>query len=172
MKTVSKERARRRTADLADLCARDVMQSKLVTVHASDPLREVERVLTDAKISGVPVLDDDGNILGVLSMRDLIRRYAEDRDLPEEAYCRDFDDGIDETEQASFQRVGEGPCVGDVMTTEIASVGPNASMGEIAGKMVSAEVHRLLVVDHGRVVGLVTTMDVLRAMASPMRARS
>ena len=64
------------------LRAKDMMQSELVVVHASDPLREVERMLVDAQVSAVPVLDDDEHLLGIVSMRDVVSRYADDHELP------------------------------------------------------------------------------------------
>jgi CBS domain-containing protein len=151
---------------LADVLAADVMQRHLVTVQADDSLHEVERVLDDAGVTGVPVLDDDGHMLGVLSVRDLVRRYAEDRDLPEAADYRDFDETSDETGPAAFHPAAPAePCAADIMTTEITSVGPTAGLREVAAKMIAAEVHRLFVVDHGRVLGIISSTDILRALA-------
>jgi CBS-domain-containing membrane protein len=155
----------RRTEDFATLRATDVMQRELVTVHASDPLREVERVLVDAQISAVPVLDDDDRVLGIVSMRDVVSRYAADHDLPEDADEESFADDIDETETIAYRRLDGEPCAGDVMATDPVSVGPNALLTDVARRMVEHGSHRVLVTDHERLLGLVSTMDVLRAIA-------
>lgn len=151
--------------DLAALCAIDVMQRDLVTVHAGDPLREVERVLAEAQVSGVPVLDDNDHVIGVVSTTDLVSRRADDEG-PERTDYRDVDEDDDETEVVAYRRaVVHEPCAGDLMTPDVASVAPLASLREVAHQMVDRQVHRLLVVDQGRLVGLVSTMDVLRAIA-------
>ncbi len=152
--------------DLADLRASDLMQSDLVCVRASDPLEEVERVLADARISGVPVLDEEGQMLGVLSTKDLVRRHAEDAEIPEDLGFQDTVLDADDTEPVAYRRSERGVlCAGDVMTTEVASIGPDATLVEVAQAMVNREVHRLMVVDRGRLVGIVSTMDVLRPVA-------
>lgn len=147
------------------LRAKDVMQRELVVVHASDPLREVERVLVDAQVSAVPVLDDDEHVLGIVSMRDVVSRYADDHELPADADPDTFDDEVGETETVAFQRLDDEPCAGDVMTTDIVSCGGNALLSDIAARMVDHRVHRVLVVDRNRLVGLVSTMDLLGALA-------
>jgi len=153
-------------ADFADLRASDVMQRDLVCVRASDPLEEVERVLADARVSGVPVLDDDDQILGVLSTKDLVRSHAEDTEVPKDLGFQDTVLDADDTEPVAYRRSKSGElCAGDVMTTEVASIAPDATLVETARAMVKNEVHRLLVVDRGRLVGIVSTMDVLRPIA-------
>ncbi len=79
------------SSSLSTLRASDVMQRQLITVHAGDSLPEVERVLADSGITGVPVLHEDGRILGVLSMADLVRSHAEE-DRNWQARDADFDD--------------------------------------------------------------------------------
>lgn len=167
MKTLTRSVLRELPADFATLCASDIMQTNLITVRASDPLEEVERTLSDAHISGVPVLDDNDSIIGVLSMTDLVNNYAEDDDLPVGADYRDLEEDADPTEVVAYRRMpGDALCAGDLMTTEISTVMPTAGLREVARTMVNHHVHRVLVVECGRVVGLITTLDVLRAFAN------
>lgn len=146
-----------RTA-LHDLCAVDIMQRDLITVNAEDPMREVERVLVDAQVSAVPVLDESGVVLGVVSMRDVVSRYADRDDTP---------DVDDEIESVDWGRSGDSPCAGDLMTTEIVRVTPCTSLAAMARAMVENVTHRVLVVENERLLGLVSTMDILRAIAEP-----
>ncbi|MCB9879343.1 MAG: CBS domain-containing protein [Planctomycetes bacterium] len=150
---------------LFDLCAEDVMQRKIVTLGAGDSLPAAERTLTEAGISGAPVLDDHDRVLGVVSMTDLLRHRAEDDDIPDDAEAEVFDDSIDETEQVAFFRPEAGACVGDVMTQEIVSVPPSMPLAKIAERMVSTHVHRVLVLERGRLIGLISTMDLLEKVA-------
>ncbi|MBL9076404.1 MAG: CBS domain-containing protein [Planctomycetes bacterium] len=150
----------------AEIRVADVMQRELVHVRATDALEEVERVLADARISGVPVLDDDDQMLGVLSNKDLVRRRAEDSEAPEELGFEDTVLDAEETEPVAYRRPrGSGLCAGDVMTTDVASVAPDTGLAEAARLMVQREVHRLMVVQRGRLVGIVTTLDLLRPLA-------
>lgn len=145
---------------LHDLCAVDIMQRDLITVNAEDPMREVERVLVDAQVSSVPVLDESGFVLGVVSMRDVVSRYADRDDTP------DVDAEI-EAESVDWGRAGSSPCAGDLMTTEIVRVTPCTSLAAMARAMVENVTHRVLVVENERLLGLVSTMDILRAIAEP-----
>jgi CBS domain-containing protein len=172
MKTQSPFDRRELPLEFASLCVADVMQRELVTVRAGDSLHEVERVLADAGISGAPVLDDNEQIVGVVSMSDLVARRAdaaevdEARDLDDDG--RDLDDyelEAEATEVMAFRRAGVGPCAGDVMTAELAHVPPTACLRDAARTMVERRIHRLLVVERGRVIGLVSTLDLLAALA-------
>ena len=165
--------SQRQWVELADLRACDVMQRDVVSVRASDTVAEVERVLTDARISGLPVIDDNDRVVGVLSTKDLVRRRADGLSVQESAGYGVADELLDDTEPMLFdQPDGQPPCAGDLMTTEVVSVGPEATLVEVAGKMVENEVHRLLVVEGDKLLGLISTMDLLRPLAGlPARAR-
>ena len=149
--------------------ARDIMRSNVVTVSYATPLSEVERKLGDHRISGAPVTDEGGHIVGVVSLKDLIERYAESPEShprrgqgfyhlsSNEMLDDDFDsfDVPDEAEETA----------GDVMSGEVYSVGPEAGLQEIASKMVKHKVHRLLVQEDGKYIGLVSTMEILDSLS-------
>lgn len=152
--------------DFARLTAADIMQADLVTVLVSDPAHVIERVLADAKVSGVPVLDHDDRLVGIVTMADLVRRYAEAQDLPEDTDYPAFGDDVEETEIVAFDRENRlQASAGDLMTTEVQTVAPTATLREVARLMVDQRIHRVLVSERGRVVGLVSTLDILRALA-------
>lgn len=152
-------------ADLDTTCAADVMQKRIVTVQAGDPIHEVERVLAEAKVTGVPVLDDNEHVIGMISMTDLVKRHADD-DGPEEADYLGVDDDLEDAGTVMFRRsLADEMCAADLVTGELALVSPTASLREVSRIMVSEQTHRLLVVQHNRLLGLVSTMDVLRAIA-------
>ena len=154
-----------RAADIFSMCAEDVMQCKLVTVGVSDTLAEAERTLAETQVSGAPVLDTNGRLLGVVSVRDLVRHRIEDQDLPAGVEVEVFDNEVDETETVAFERPGSGACVGDVMTQEIVSVTPTTPLPMVARRMVETRVHRVLVMRGEQLVGLVSSMDLLGAIA-------
>jgi CBS domain-containing protein len=62
------------------LTAGDIMQTRIITVADTAPLSEIERVLTENRISGVPVVNQAGRVIGVVSVKDLLDRYVEEPD--------------------------------------------------------------------------------------------
>jgi CBS domain-containing protein len=148
--------------------ARDIMRPEVVTVSYAAPLSEVERVLSDNRISGAPVVDEAGKIVGIVSLRDLVERYTEDPDArprrghgfyhlsSEEMLDEDFD---------SFEVPEESEDTAeDIMTAQVFSVPAGAGLREIAATMAEHRIHRVLVVDDGKHVGLISAMEILDAL--------
>ena len=146
-----------KTVPLADRNAADVMQRALVTVGADDLLADVERVMTDAHVSGAPVVDGAGRVLGILSLRDLVRHRADDDELPADADPSVFDD-----RRGARAR---GARAADVMTQELVTVPPLLPLPQVAQRMFEARVHRVLVEDQDELVGLVSSTDLIGAIA-------
>lgn len=152
--------------------ARDLMRENVVTVSKDTPLSELERILSDQKITGAPVTDESGAIVGVVSVRDLIDRYSEDSDAKprrghgwfelssEELLDQDFE---------SFEVPEEAEeTVADIMTADVVSVPEDAGIREIAKTMTERKVHRVLVERAGRAgvhIGIVGTFEILDMLA-------
>ena len=150
--------------------ARDIMRDEVITVPYATPLSEVERILSDNRISGAPVTDESGHIVGIISIRDLVERYTEDPDSrprrgngfyhlsSEETQDEDFDsfEVPDESEETAE----------DIMSGEIYSVPVGAGLKEIAATMAKYRIHRVLVQEDGRHVGLISTMEILNALGA------
>ena len=155
--------------------AGDIMRTEVLTVAQDAPLSEVERLLGEHRIGGLPVTNEAGRIVGVVSMRDLIERYAEDSEprKPGQARSREARRGFydpssdDETEMLEGFSLPEEviDTAGDIMTDHVFTVGPHATLSEIAAEMVEHNVHRILVTEDGRKIGFISTMDILRALA-------
>ena len=146
-----------------ELLAGDIMQSPVFTVSESTSLRDLQQVLSDYGISGAPVTDTAGHIIGVVSVRDLLERYASAERNPAETH--DFYDGRDES-AAEFELPDTaGDTVADVMTAEVHSVVRGATLAQVARKMLELRVHRILVLEGPNHVGLISTFDVLRALS-------
>ena len=150
--------------------ASDLMRTNVVTVNYAMPLSEVERVLGDHGISGAPVTDEAGHIVGIVSLKDLIERYAEN---PESHPRRGHGfyhlstEGMGERDYDSYDVPAEAEeTASDIMTSGIYSVRPDAGLREIAAEMVKHNVHRVLVQDDGKYVGLISTMEILDSLGS------
>lgn len=150
--------------DIGWLCAADIMQREVVSVRASDTVEEVERILADAGVSGVPVLAADGKVLGVLSTSDLVERYANREDPAGMPLTSVDDDGNDITLEPGT-RDALRLTAADMMTPEAETIAPDTNLREVARRMVDGGIHRLLVVEDGRLAGILSTIDILRALA-------
>jgi CBS domain-containing protein len=151
--------------------ARDVMQTRIVTVSPDDPLRTVQRVFVEEGIHGAPVLDEEGRVLGVITSMDLLRAAAEEGEVApaEPSYFRyDLDlHGFDWSRAPEDLRERLPDAVAsDVMTTEILAVGPETSVAGVARTLREHAVHRVLVIEDGELRGIVSAKDLVALLES------
>jgi CBS domain-containing protein len=125
----------------------DVMQTDLRTVRGTDTVGEAVSLLAESHVSGVPVIDDHGRLVGVLSNSDILETLAE-RNEPE-----------------SREAVFDETLVQEVMTPRPQTITPDAEVKDAAQRMLYLEVHRLFVEHDGKLVGVVSTTDLVRALA-------
>jgi CBS domain-containing protein len=174
---------------------RDIMRTDVVTIRVDDSARSLARVLADSEISGVPVLDGNGRVVGVASATDLVRLAAGEAEvtLSSVTMRRDIDRAADLDEEDLDEALEADPygfflpedsplrgtdlleqlpettfdqmTVEDVMTPVAFSIGPDSSIPELCEYLVRGRIHRALVVEDGELLGIVTSQDVLRAIA-------
>jgi CBS domain-containing protein len=123
------------------------MQPDVKTVHLEAPLNEALVTLSDAHISALPVVDGLGRMVGVISSTDILTSEAEAGDREER--------------EALF----EDTQVREIMTPCPLTVPPEAEVREAAQQMLYADVHRLFVTNGERVIGVISTTDIVRAVA-------
>jgi CBS domain-containing protein len=124
------------------------MQSKLLTVGPDATVLNAVSTMAEAHVSALPVLDTRGAIVGVISATDVLRAEAEADDA--------------EARAALF----ESTTVGDLMTVRTRTIDMSAEVRDAAQQMLSLEVHRLFVVEDGRLVGVISQTDIVRAVAA------
>jgi CBS domain-containing protein len=148
--------------------ARDLMESDVVTVDPDTPLVDVHRLFVEEEINGVPVVDDAGAIQGVLSSLDLLRaveeQYRGDPGKLVPFYFRDEvpyagPDWIGVPEDFE-DRVG-ALTAADAMVTEVVSVPADMPIADVAHTMRDQHIHRVLVVEDGALVGILSTFDLI-----------
>ncbi len=126
----------------------ELMQRNVRTVGSEASIAEVVLSLADAHVSGMPVVDQGGRMIGVISASDVLTAEAE----------------------AESQNVGrqllENTSVREIMTTRPFTVAPDEDVREAARQMLYADVHRLFVAEEDRLVGVVSTTDIVRAVAN------
>jgi CBS domain-containing protein len=142
------------------LKVRDLMTPEVVTVHPTTPIKDVARSLVDHRISGMPVVDDDGRIVGVVSEGDLIVKEQGKDAAERRPLARIFGDS-----PATRAQLAKGLALtaGDAMTAPAVTVSADALVGEAAAIMTRKRINRLPVVDGDKLVGVVSRADIVRA---------
>ena len=142
------------------LKVRDVMARSVVTVDRATPLKDVAGLLVDRRISGVPVLDSDGSVVGVVSEADLLVKEQGPEAIRHRRMARIFGDSSESRAQlAKLAAV----TAGEAMTAPAVTIESGRPISEAAALMTARKVNRLPVVDDGRLVGIVTRADLVRA---------
>ena len=150
--------------------ARDVMQTHVISVAPHTPISDVQRLFYEESIHGAPVVDSLGRVLGMLSSADLLRAAAEAHDVaPAEPthYRNDLDLSHQDWERAPADvvaRVGEA-IVEDVMSPGIIHVAPDAPVTEVARRMQEQHIHRVVVLEDGKLCGVISSFDLIGLLA-------
>lgn len=147
-----------------NLTARDLMTADVITVPPETPVVAMARLLSERHISAVPVMDAAGKVLGIVTEADLIRRLAGTEDRPRGWLAALF---ADPAEQADRYARTHGAVARDVMTEEVVAVEETDTAAHIAHLMEEKHIRRVLVVTGGRLRGLVSRADLLRALVAP-----
>lgn len=133
------------------------MTSRVVSVGPAATLKQVAETLLDRRISGLPVVDEAHRVLGVVSETDIVAKTAQGVIVGGlSAVLADVSGG---------GRRLEATTAGEAMSAPAHTIDPDASLADAARLMIGRRVNRLPVVDGGRVVGIVTRSDVVRAFA-------
>lgn len=141
----------------------DIMVRNVISVGPDASVREVASLLLERRFSGVPVVDDERRVLGIVSEGDLIRRPEIETDQVKAGWLRIF---LSDEERAREFVKSHGRKVREVMTQPAICVAPDTLLAEVVRLMERHRVKRLPVVEHGRLVGLVTRADLLRALVT------
>jgi CBS domain-containing protein len=123
------------------LYASDVMVKDVITVTESMPLKDVARMFVEKKITGAPVVNVEGELVGVISETDIIRKTTS---------------------------IGawSPSTVGQIMTRPAVTVSPNETLQRVCEMMYNRRIHRVVVAEGTGIKGILTTMDILRAIAT------
>jgi CBS domain-containing protein len=139
---------------------RDVMTQSVLSVRRGTPLKEVALLFIDNKISGVPVVDVDGAVLGVVSEADLLMKEQGADPVRHRPLARLL--GESRESRTQLAKLGAVTAV-EAMTAPAVTIESGRRISEAAALMTARRVNRLPVVDDGRLVGIVTRADLVRA---------
>jgi CBS domain-containing protein len=145
---------------------RDIMDADVPTVYPEDSLETVVRRMRDHELPGIPVVNDGGRCVGIITEADLVLT-GDDADLHLPHYIELFGGLVFFEPLKHFEerlRKAVAATARDVMTADPVTIEPDASV-EAAARIIARRRHdRLPVIEHGRLIGVVTRLDVLGAL--------
>lgn len=146
--------------------AESIMTRTVVTAGPDDTVSAVAALFSKHGISGVPVCDKDGALLGIISEGDLMRPFGEANKLHRDWWLGLLADGEElAPEFMDYMRLDRRRAR-DLMTKEVVTATADTTIDRIADLLQSHRVKRVPIVKDGKVVGIVSRADVIRAMAS------
>ena len=137
------------------MLAKDVMKTDRVTIGDDTPVKEIARKMLDHDISGLPVVNEQGEILGVVSELDLMRKQIK----PNEPSIWTMIWGMDpdrEKQHRDAIRKYMGKTAGDVMTAPAMTVEASDSLEKVGNLMFNKKIKRVFVTEGGKLVGVVS----------------
>lgn len=122
------------------LLASDVMTKEVITVNEKTPLTDVTKLFGEGRVRGVPVVNDAGELVGMISKTDILRK-------------------------ANNLGAWSPNAVGQIMTKPVVTVSPTESLQQVCELMLGRRIHRVVVAEGNQILGIITTMDILTVVA-------
>ena len=143
--------------------AADIMTTNVITVRPDTSVQEIAQTLLEHRVSAVPVLDDSGKLVGIVSEGDLVRRI-ETGTAPAKSWWLALL-GASPDRETEFVK-SHGRRASDVMTRDPITIAPGASIAEVAKTLESHRIKRVPVVFDGQLIGIVSRANLLHGLAS------
>jgi CBS domain-containing protein len=147
------------------LKAADIMTSKVVSVRPEASLEEAVQSMIQNRVSGLPVVDQEALVVGIVTEGDLLRRAETSTERQRSRWLRLL---ISSGRLAQDYVRENARKISELMTTNVISVDQEAPLSEVVALMESRRIKRLLVLAQGRLVGIISRADVLRALAKSL----
>ena len=138
----------------------DLMTADVVTVRRDTPLKEAARLMVAARVSGLPVIEDDGTLVGIITEADYLHREVE-RERPRRH-------GLLDALLGGGHALADAELVGEAMSEGVVTISAEAPLVEAARVMSDRDVKRLPVVAEGnRLIGVLSRADIVAAFTRP-----
>lgn len=146
--------------------AADIMSTEIITVSPTTSVSELAQILTNHKINGVPVVDEGGNLQGVVTENDLIYQ-KKNVHIPTVLTILDSVIYLESPEnlKKEMHKI-TGSTVADIYTQPVVTIDKNTPIEEIATIMAEKNIHTIPVLEDGKIVGVVGTRDILMTLIS------
>lgn len=146
------------------MLAKDIMTRDVITVRPEDEVEKVAQLLLENKISGIPVVDENHRVIGIITEKDLMIKATE---LKVPFYLTLFDSIIFLDNPIRFKndlKKYTASRVKDAMTRKVHWVDEDTPVSEIAEIMQKEKINRVPVIRHGKIIGIVTRNDILKSL--------
>jgi CBS domain-containing protein len=147
------------------MLVRDIMTREVMTVTPETPVPALAALFAERGISGVPVVDASGNLIGLVTEGDLIRRLVVEGEQPRSWLSRLFGSSPQQAHQ--YAQI-HGQRARDVMSTQLQVVGEEDTVSHAAVLLEKHHIRRLPVVKDGKLVGILSRADMMRALLVPV----
>jgi CBS-domain-containing membrane protein len=126
--------------------AKQIMSNKVITIQDRATVGEARKILQDHKISSLPVLSQDSDLIGIVCQTDFfnLNTWFQEQVSENSEFLSDFK-------------------VRDIMTREVVTLSEDATIEEVVRAMIDHAVHRVLIANEEKLLGIISTMDVLKA---------
>jgi CBS domain-containing protein len=147
-----------------------IMQREVIAVDEGWSLEQLADFLVDNSISGAPVISGDDQLVGVVSLTDIVRQnrlqeHGGGSDTTHDVYLFELDRHMGKDELRELHVQYETPVlVRDIMTPMIFSVSEDTSVQEVAETMIKGRIHRVFVTRDSRLIGIVSALDMLQVI--------
>jgi len=138
---------------------KDIMSTDMITVKEDNTIRDLIKTFADKDILGVPVINDEGFVCGVVSSIDILKNESS-HSFYHDPFMKNFEMSFLE-DAKFFDRT-----IADIMSKDLYMIGPDEPIARMAKIMYDKKIHRLLVTEYNKLVGIVSTFDLLKLLAS------
>jgi CBS domain-containing protein len=139
----------------------DFMSRHVISVTRDTPILEAAKLMVENKISGLPVVNSQGAVVGIVSAHDLLRERKKDAEVQDQHWLQVI---LRHKERTSEDHGVSERAVADVMTPDPVTVAPTSSLDEACRLIEKLAVKRLPVVEEGKLVGIIARADLVRAL--------
>jgi len=146
--------------------ASDVMAKNLVTVHPETSVKEIAELMTKSRISGLPVVDRAGKLVGIISETDLLHRAETGTERRRKWWLGAF---LDSDQLAREYAESHARKASDIMSSKVVTVEANTELGAVADLLERRRLKRVPVLADGTLVGIITRGDLVRALVARQR---
>lgn len=148
----------------------DVMTTKVVAVRPETPVHSIAQLLFTHGISAVPVIDESGAPIGMVSEGDLMPRDDSERNLRRDWWLRMLSEGEELSPEFVKHVEDTNRTAREIMSSPAITIAETASLIEVAERLSEHRVKRLPVVRNGRVIGIISRADIVQAVAAPAKS--
>lgn len=146
-----------------EMHVKDVMTTGVISVQKYESIMHVASILSEKSISGLPVVDKENKVLGIITQADILSIVGVRRE-------NTFKDLLKHMLGEPLPERRMGSIVGDIMTCPVVTISPDANIAEAAQVMDEKKIRRLLVVDDkNMLVGIISRADILKAVIKKLR---